>query len=319
MATILEQPLSALRLVKGLAVHFGPPQLHSVGKVPQLALCMHITKLKKASEVYDEMTCLQAARDVVIVLQNLGLNYLEPTNYVLSPKSRIEWSAYNPDGRPNSMAVYCSENLHILSLDRSWDLKIASFTQLRAALLENQIPTREEIVSWLPSAAASFLLLLQYSLRAQVWGSHQRRHLLRLIQQVAVEHHPIPSVFELGGITADQHPFAGGGYADVYRALLPNKQPVCLKVLRVYFDLDNNGQDSQAKRTVIRAFFSEAVIWQQLTHPNVLPFLGVCYDAFPNRVCFVSPLMQHGDIMSFLKREFSTFEVRMAMVQCATD
>ncbi|KAH8810365.1 hypothetical protein DL96DRAFT_1759947 [Flagelloscypha sp. PMI_526] len=250
---------------------------------------LSVKKLKQAATNGDDRSCVEAALEIAKSLLHIGLHYLEPVNQELSPEGRIEWSAYQPNGRPDSVAVYCSEDLHILSIRRQWELRIASFTQLQAALLHHLAPLGEEITSWCQSAAASFLLL---ALRAKTWESHQRRHLLQ----------------------AEIHPFAGGGYADVHRGNFKDRQDVCLKVLRVYLHPGQDGEDEIAKRGVIRAFLHEAVLWHQLNHPNILPFLGVSFDAFPNRVCFVSPLMENGDIMSYVKRTSSSVDTRLTLL-----
>ncbi|KAH8810412.1 kinase-like domain-containing protein [Flagelloscypha sp. PMI_526] len=59
-----------------------------------------------------------------------------------------------------------------------------------------------------------------------------------------------------------------------------------------------------------QAFLYEAVLWYQLRHRNILPFLGVSYDAFPNRICFVLPFKENGDIMSFIRRDSPPLIVR---------
>ncbi|KAF7333429.1 Protein kinase domain-containing protein [Mycena venus] len=46
-------------------------------------------------------------------------------------------------------------------------------------------------------------------------------------------------------------------------------------------------------------FGREAVIWRQLCHPNLLPFFGVYY--LDNRLCLVSPWMEHGNVVQFLR------------------
>ena len=48
-------------------------------------------------------------------------------------------------------------------------------------------------------------------------------------------------------------------------------------------------------------FSSEAVIWRQLSHPNVLPFYGVYkLDRNPPRVCLACPWMENGNLVQFL-------------------
>ncbi|KAJ7799288.1 kinase-like domain-containing protein [Mycena olivaceomarginata] len=52
-------------------------------------------------------------------------------------------------------------------------------------------------------------------------------------------------------------------------------------------------------QTLLEEFSREAVIWRQLCHPNLLPFFGLYY--LENRLCLVSPWMENGNIMEFLK------------------
>lgn len=43
----------------------------------------------------------------------------------------------------------------------------------------------------------------------------------------------------------------------------------------------------------------EAMLWGQLSHPNLLPFYGLY--RFRNRLCFVAPWMQNGAISTYLE------------------
>jgi serine/threonine protein kinase len=52
--------------------------------------------------------------------------------------------------------------------------------------------------------------------------------------------------------------------------------------------------------TGIQEFGREALIWRQLCHPNLLPFFGLYY--LDNRLCLVSPWMENGNVMEFLKK-----------------
>lgn len=52
-----------------------------------------------------------------------------------------------------------------------------------------------------------------------------------------------------------------------------------------------------------QAFSREAVVWRQLSHPNLLPFYGVFYLGDRNdRLCLVSPCMKNGNIIEFLQQ-----------------
>lgn len=52
---------------------------------------------------------------------------------------------------------------------------------------------------------------------------------------------------------------------------------------------------------LLQMFCKEALIWKQLDHPHVLPFLGIDLEIFPGFMCMVSPWMQHGTIMAHLE------------------
>ncbi|KAK0231912.1 kinase-like domain-containing protein [Armillaria nabsnona] len=94
-------------------------------------------------------------------------------------------------------------------------------------------------------------------------------------------------------IREGENPVGGGGFADIWKGRLHDIQ-VCLKVLRVFFP-----EEHQAK--VLREFCQEALVWRQLRHPNVLPFLGVSKELFTPRYCLISPWMVNGDVMSYLE------------------
>jgi serine/threonine protein kinase len=51
----------------------------------------------------------------------------------------------------------------------------------------------------------------------------------------------------------------------------------------------------------IQEFSCEAVTWQQLSHPNVLPFFGVFHlERNPPRICLACPWMENGNVVQFL-------------------
>ncbi|KAJ7802914.1 kinase-like domain-containing protein, partial [Mycena leptocephala] len=58
--------------------------------------------------------------------------------------------------------------------------------------------------------------------------------------------------------------------------------------------------------------YREALIWRQLTHPNVLPFFGVYY--LETRLCLVSPWMENGNIMKFLEITQPATGLRLSLI-----
>ncbi|PPQ66652.1 hypothetical protein CVT26_009406 [Gymnopilus dilepis] len=113
-----------------------------------------------------------------------------------------------------------------------------------------------------------------------------------------------PSIFVNNVSRGDGHAIQGGAFADIYKGEMMGK-PVCLRVLRMFDTPEENRQSlykASAPYCGLCDFCSEVLVWRQLRHPNILPFIGADLDLFSPRFCFVSPWMCNGDIMSFLKQ-----------------
>ncbi|KAF9074254.1 hypothetical protein BDP27DRAFT_1197343, partial [Rhodocollybia butyracea] len=88
-------------------------------------------------------------------------------------------------------------------------------------------------------------------------------------------------------------PIWGGGYADIWKGQAANGDPLCLKVLRVF-------ATKASRKQLFKDFSQEALVWSQLAHPNILPFLGISMDLFPERFCLVSPWCSYGNVGDYL-------------------
>ncbi|KAJ8077655.1 Rho guanine nucleotide exchange factor [Marasmius tenuissimus] len=89
------------------------------------------------------------------------------------------------------------------------------------------------------------------------------------------------------------YPVASGGFGDVWKGRIAD-EIVCLKVVKVYLASD--------VKQLLREYMQEASVCQQLRHPNLLPFMGM-YHLGEGReyVCLVSPWMERGNLVTFLK------------------
>ncbi|KAK1227622.1 Rho guanine nucleotide exchange factor [Marasmius sp. AFHP31] len=88
-------------------------------------------------------------------------------------------------------------------------------------------------------------------------------------------------------------PIGGGAFGDVWKGRR-GKSIVCMKVLRVF----TQAEVEQALKDYMR----EAIVWRQLDHPNLLPFLGIYYmNDTRKRLCLVSPWMERGNLVQFMK------------------
>ncbi|THU86329.1 kinase-like protein [Dendrothele bispora CBS 962.96] len=89
-------------------------------------------------------------------------------------------------------------------------------------------------------------------------------------------------------------PIAGGSFGDIWRASVGD-QTACMKVIRLF--------DKSKIDMFLKGFLKEAILWRQLQHPNVLPFLGLYFlDDSRKRICLLSPMMENGNLNSFLDK-----------------
>ncbi|KAF8068001.1 kinase-like domain-containing protein [Lyophyllum atratum] len=119
-----------------------------------------------------------------------------------------------------------------------------------------------------------------------------RRNLVVATQRLSRSAGLYPTCYSLGDVElVGDHPVAAGGFADIHRGRFLG-HAVCLKVIRVY-------QTSHI-HSFLKQFSAEAILWGQLSHPNVLPIYGLY--RYGSRPCLVSPWMENGDLNSFLSR-----------------
>lgn len=95
-----------------------------------------------------------------------------------------------------------------------------------------------------------------------------------------------------------------GGLADVHKGEWTNPSTkkcttVAIKLLRAVFE-NPSDWDKMSQR-----LNRETWVWDQLTHPNVLPFLGISNDAGGpgSSPALISPLCTHGDVLKYLQRK----------------
>ncbi|KZT22871.1 kinase-like protein, partial [Neolentinus lepideus HHB14362 ss-1] len=92
-----------------------------------------------------------------------------------------------------------------------------------------------------------------------------------------------------------------GGFAEIYQGSYKDKL-VALKHCRV----SNEAQ----KRALQSLFGRETLVWRQLRHPHMLPFLGIDSTTFGPQMCLVSPWMENGNATKYRKaRTFTTSDI----------
>ncbi|PBK60221.1 kinase-like protein [Armillaria solidipes] len=129
--------------------------------------------------------------------------------------------------------------------------------------------------------------------------NHQyRARCTRCLFYLVKIHDILPSSLSCMNVVKEgNHAIFAGGFSDIWKGRTTDGgSPVCLKVLRIFV---NNGV--QNVDTIISKFCREALVWRNVKHPNVLPFLGVNKELFAPSFCLISPWMDNGDIVSFLR------------------
>ncbi|KAJ4480939.1 hypothetical protein J3R30DRAFT_3287727 [Lentinula aciculospora] len=94
---------------------------------------------------------------------------------------------------------------------------------------------------------------------------------------------------------------AGGGYSDVWKAILNSKEDmhgqelrVAVKVIRSHYG--NSENESMLRRRLAR----ELDVWKQLKHPNILPLYGTTsgFGPYDSLVC---PWMENGSVSRYME------------------
>ncbi|KAJ6474388.1 kinase-like domain-containing protein [Mycena vulgaris] len=127
----------------------------------------------------------------------------------------------------------------------------------------------------------------------------------RIINKLSEACDKLPSfLFITGVVDRDEYPTFVGGFGDIYRASYARK-PVALKRVRIFRgskQLPSTARDEHATfgGGFADEFCREALVWQNLQHPFILPLIGIDREPFPTLSCLVSPWMAHGTVLKFL-------------------
>ncbi|THU93879.1 kinase-like protein, partial [Dendrothele bispora CBS 962.96] len=90
------------------------------------------------------------------------------------------------------------------------------------------------------------------------------------------------------------YPITAGGFGEIWRCSIGG-QIGCLKMVKVYGESDI--------QILLKEFLKEAILWRQLDHPNVLPFLGLYFlNDHKQRLCLISPWMENGNVKQYLNK-----------------
>jgi Protein tyrosine and serine/threonine kinase len=130
--------------------------------------------------------------------------------------------------------------------------------------------------------------------------------LVRALSHLSEASECYPESLTLTDVTPERGRRATGGFADVYKGTCLGED-IALKVFKYPLPSGVDSLDSW-KRSSDNRFqnlLREFMTWQQLSHPNILPFYGIHFleEPLETRFCLVSPWMEHGNVVEFLARQ----------------
>ncbi|KAF9027827.1 kinase-like protein [Hymenopellis radicata] len=144
--------------------------------------------------------------------------------------------------------------------------------------------------------AQAVLDILQAELDSERTNGAYRATCIKCLSALGKQYDMLPTSLFCHGVRPEgKSPIAGGGYADVWRGVTEDGKLVCLKALRLYV------HGGSTRDEIFKAFCREALLWRQLRHPNILPFVGVSLDLFHPSFCLISLWMADGDLITFLE------------------
>ncbi|KXN83468.1 putative serine/threonine-protein kinase drkC [Leucoagaricus sp. SymC.cos] len=128
-------------------------------------------------------------------------------------------------------------------------------------------------------------------------NTDEAKQILSVIRMVATSIRVYPTSCKLDGVVCNfSVPLTSGGFADIFRGQYQG-HAVCVK--KVYLEVT---QDNTSR---VRAQAKEFALWAHLSHPNILPFLGV-YEPPKQRksdmICIVSQYMPNGNLFTYVKK-----------------
>ncbi|KAF9448075.1 kinase-like protein [Macrolepiota fuliginosa MF-IS2] len=135
--------------------------------------------------------------------------------------------------------------------------------------------------------------MFRFQLLPHVVEHAARRSILFALLRLSAASGLYPQCLRLDGVECDSTSVTSGQFGEVRTGRYQARQ-ICIKI----FILD---QTSEVE-ALVGSFTREALIWNQLKHPNVLQFSGIYHlsDVY-GRIGLVSPWMENGNLTEYLK------------------
>ncbi|KAJ6461557.1 kinase-like domain-containing protein [Mycena vitilis] len=152
---------------------------------------------------------------------------------------------------------------------------------------------KQSVLALEDDAAQSVLDIIQHAVDSELLRTcDANSRACRLVGKLAKACDKVPSSILIYGVTQrEEHASFCGGFGDVFKAMYRGS-PVALKHMRMFQETD--------QRHIRRKFAREAMVWQRLRDPYIVPLIGIDTESFPSSLCLVSPWMAHGTVLKYL-------------------
>ncbi|KAK7014133.1 Rho guanine nucleotide exchange factor [Paramarasmius palmivorus] len=178
------------------------------------------------------------------------------------------------------------------------DLESEAVSKQLDAILHDEVEYRN-LVSQEGELAQALLDVLQLLTTSPNTSPQLRSTILKAVLRLSRQSNLYPQCLTIRNVEKlGEHAVASGGFAEIWKGGIHSEEAqevVCLKVVRLY-------QSSDIKK-VLKNFVREAIVWRQLDHPNLLPFLGLFFlTESKQQLCLISPWAENGNLIQFLER-----------------
>ncbi|KAF5351141.1 hypothetical protein D9756_008335 [Leucocoprinus leucothites] len=177
---------------------------------------------------------------------------------------------------------------------KSTPSELARLTEMLAADILQVKEKYKAFLAYRGDQAQQVLDCLQLVLDSPSLRNPDRAVILRALTRLSTSSGLYPRCFKLQGIEMlGSEPIDEGRYGDVWKGI-SHGQLVCAKILRSY--------QRMPTQPLFKNLSREALLWGQLSHPNILPFYGIHINELKrNRFGLVSPWMENGNVVNYLK------------------
>lgn len=108
------------------------------------------------------------------------------------------------------------------------------------------------------------------------------------------------------------HPYAGGGFCDVYQGALHDGTSSAIKSSKVYGSQLN--RDGEGQKVLKRAA-KEIYHWSKLKHRNVLALMGLA--VFKGYISMISGWVENGDLAAYLRSQPDADRIKLSIDICS--